>query len=155
MSISKRAGQDQGKEWKSEEEFGMSLKTANLEDMDRNGWLSGWSKGNGWMDREETGKFEAVLDHFGFSSGEEMELFDEEFLKGERWWKSHGEGEGREIDVVQIPDRVRFYRRQRRAVVMENLGELTNPLSQGGSIPMNLDIGSFFTTKGSYIRRKR
>lgn len=155
MSISKRAGQDQGKEWKSEEEFGMSLKTANLEDMDRNGWLSGWSKGNGWMDREETGKFEAVLDHFGFSSGEEMELFDEEFLKGERWWKSHGEGEGREIDVMQIPDRVRFYRRQRRAVVMENLGELTNPLSQGGSIPMNLDIGSFFTTKGSYIRRKR
>jgi hypothetical protein len=130
----------------------MSLKTANLNDMDRNGWLLGWKKGNGWMDTTETEKFERVLDHFGFSGGEEMELFDEEVLKGERWWKGEEDEEGA-CDVARIPDRVKFYRRKRRAVVMENLGEMTNPLSQMGSIPNAINIGTFFTTTGSYMGR--
>ncbi|KAK0611227.1 hypothetical protein B0T14DRAFT_594288 [Immersiella caudata] len=139
-----------GREWKSDAEFSMSLKIGNLDDMDQNRWLTGWQKGNGWMDATETEKFERVLDHFGFSSGYEMELFDEEFMKGEEWWKTGDEQDGDEEGVEMIPDRVKFLRRRRRALVMERLGELSDPLSQQGSIPSWHEIGSFFTTMGSF-----
>lgn len=152
LLIGRSKGRDEGKEWESEHDFGLSLKTANLEDMDRNGWLIGWKNGNGWMDVEETEKFERVLDHFRFSSGEEMELFDEEFLTGDRWWKEEEDEEGK-VDVERIPDRVKFFRRRRRAAVMERLGEMTNPLSQEGSIPSEINIGTYFTTMGSFMGR--
>ncbi|KAK4443301.1 hypothetical protein QBC34DRAFT_443452 [Podospora aff. communis PSN243] len=139
---------EEGKEWTSPGDFGVSLRTATLDDMDRNGWLVGWQRGNGWMDLSETEGLERALEHFGFGPGEAMEVFDEEFVEGERWWKRGGE-EGEE----EMPDRIKFERRKKRAAVMERLGELVNPLSQEGSIPSGVEMGSFFTTMGSYRGR--
>ncbi len=154
-------GREQRDAWLSSNEFYLLRKTADMDSMYHNWWAAGW-KDNEGMDKKQAEKFQAVLDHFNFSHGEEMEPYDKEFLAGDRWWKRHkdndnhseeegeedsedGEGNGRKgFGVGQIPDRVQFYRRQRRAEVMEVLGEMSNPLSPMLSNPTSFMSSEFF-----------
>ncbi|KAK4155684.1 hypothetical protein C8A00DRAFT_41698 [Chaetomidium leptoderma] len=164
VHIGRIKGEDAEKVWRTGNEFYLSLQTADLKGMERVGWLDdrAWLEDWELVDKKKVAEqFEAVLDHFNFSYGKEMELYDKEFLAGDKWWKKHKErdqsgedledevnedGEengGSGFDVGQIPDRVQFYRRQRRAVVMERLGEMSNPLSPMKGNPTALDFGMF------------
>lgn len=75
-----------------------------------------------------------------------MELFDNEFNSGDRYWKKNMDGaisdessndeEDEEKDQGDsIPDRILFYRLQHHKKLSETVQNLSNPLSPGSENP--------------------
>lgn len=105
-------------------------------------------KSGGWQGSD----FEKVLNYF-FPQELGMELYDDEFLAGDHYWKTDGAGsaddasakeekyeeeeDGEADDSYRIPDRVRYYRGQHHKELMGTYADMSNPLSPGGGNPLN------------------
>jgi protein SERAC1 len=97
----------------------------------------------------EEEKFQRILDFFNLG-GEDTELYDEEYLDGDHYWKetAKAQDEGWEDDSgsespddrlkVSIPDRIQHFRRQHRNVVQEKIRESWDPMSPGSMNPTSV-----------------
>lgn len=105
-------------------------------------------KSGGWQGSD----FEKVLNYF-FPLDLGMDVYDEEFLAGDHYWKTGGTGsaddasankekddeeeDGEADDSDGMPDRVRYYRSQHHKELMGTYADMSNPLSPGGGNPLN------------------
>jgi hypothetical protein len=90
----------------------------------------------------EEEKFQRILDFFTLG-GIDTELYDEESLDGEHYWKETAKAHDEEWEddsesdsledkrKASIPDRIQHFRRQHRNVVQEKLKESWDPMSPG------------------------
>ncbi|KAM0421055.1 hypothetical protein ACHAPT_011126 [Fusarium lateritium] len=116
---------------------------------------------------------EGVLEHFNLGDVAETELYRDEFLTGDRYWKNDedgclkpvdlddGDGGGDEegdaledpetagVESWKIPDKVQFYWRQNRREALETLEEVCNPFSPTGGNPTSCYSGdtAFYATR--------
>lgn len=104
-------------------------------------------KGEGWRSAD----FEKVLNYF-FPVEVGMDIYDEEFLAGDHYWKTSAAGsvddesdnkerdkeeDGKDGENDRVPDRIRYYRDQRHKALMDTQADMSNPLSPERGNPLN------------------
>lgn len=96
----------------------------------------------------EEEKFQRILDFFNLG-GIDTEIYDEEYLDGEHYWKQTAKAqdedweddsgsESEDRHKVSVPDRIQHFRRQHRNVVQEKIRESWDPMSPGSGNPTSV-----------------
>ena len=106
----------------------------------------------------EEEKFQRILDFFTLG-GIDTELYDEEYLDGNHYWKETAKAHDQEWeDDIEseslddkrkdsIPDRIQHFRRQHRNIVQEKLKESWDPMSPGSMNPTSVKSLDLHFTK--------